>query len=285
MLTMERSLEFFADGRVVIKEDDQPVNVIDTQGNVKTLIRLLQFTTAKTFTLAPPDDNLPEVEMAQRRGAQRINSTGLDLIKSYESCELTAYQDQVGVWTIGYGHTQDVRPGMTITEAQADQFLQADVEEFEAAVAECVQVPLNDNQFSALTSFSFNLGAFSLFESTLLKLLNQGKTLEAANQFPRWNKAGGSPALGLTRRRLSERALFLGKDWRPYREFDMLRLSSPPLQGEFVRFVQETLKATGLNLTVNGVYDQNTEKAVIQFQQQQQLGADGVVGVETCQAF
>lgn len=281
---MERSLEFFADGRVVIKEDDQPIDVIETQGEVKALFRLLQFTTAKTFTLALPDQ-IPEIEMAQRRGTQRINQAGLDLIKGYEGCELTAYQDQVGVWTIGYGHTKGVRPGLTITQTQADQWLQEDVEEYETAVTECVQVNINENQFSALVSFSFNLGAFALFESTLLKLLNQGKILEAANEFPRWNKAGGAPALGLTRRRLSERALFLGKDWRPYRGFEMLRFSSPPMQGEFVRFVQTTVKNAGFNLSVNGKYDQDTEKAVTQFQQQKRLDADGVVGVETCKAF
>jgi GH24 family phage-related lysozyme (muramidase) len=282
---MERSLEFFANGCVVIKENGQPIEVIETQGEVKALFRLLQFTTAKTFTLALPDQPLPEIEMAQRRGTPRINQTGLDLLKGYEGCELTAYQDQVGVWTIGYGHTKGVRSGMTITQTQADQWLQEDVEEYEAAVTECVQANINNNQFSALVSFSFNLGAFALFESTLLKLLNQGKILEAANEFPRWNKAGGAPALGLTRRRLSERALFLSQDWRPYRAFEMLRPSNPPIQGEFVRFVQTTLKNAGFNLSVNGKYDQDTEKAVMQFQQQKQLDADGVVGVETCKAF
>lgn len=282
---MERSLELFADGRVVIKEDEQPVNVVETGGEAKALFRLLQFTTAKTFTVALPDQIIPEIEMAQRRGGQRINQAGLDLIKSYESCELVAYQDQVGVWTIGYGHTKGVTPGMTITQVQADQFLQDDVEEFEAAVTECVHANINDNQFSALVSFSFNLGAFSLFESTLLKLLNQGKIQEAANEFPRWNKAGGSPVLGLTRRRLAERALFLGETWQPYREFETLRLSNTPMQGVFVRFVQETLKNAGFDLTVNGIYDQETVKAVTQFQQQKGLDADGAVGVETCKAF
>lgn len=282
---MERSVELFTDGRVVIKADDQPINVIETGGEVKTLLRLLQFTTAKTFTVALPDQAIPEIEMAQRRGGQRINKAGLELIKSYESCELVAYQDQVGVWTIGYGHTKGVTPGMTITQAQADQFLQDDVEEFEAAVTECVHVNINDNQFSALVSFSFNVGAFALFESTLLKRLNGGKTQEAANEFPRWNKAGGSPALGLTRRRLAERALFLGKTWQPYREFETLRPSNPPMRGEFVRFVQETLKNAGFNLTVNGIYDQETVKAVTQFQQQKGLDADGAVGIETCKAF
>lgn len=280
---MERSLEFFANGYVVIREGDQPIKIIETQGEVKALLRLLQFTTAKTFTLV--DTALPEIEGAQRRGAQSINSAGLDLIKSYESCELTAYQDQVGVWTIGYGHTRDVQPNLTITEAQAEQWLQEDVEEYEAAVAEAVRIAINENQFSALVSFSFNLGASALFNSTLLKLLNQGKLQEAANEFPRWNKAGGAPALGLTRRRLSERALFLGKSWQPYREYETLRISNPPMQGIFVRFVQETLAKSGLNLVVNGTYDRNTEQAVKQFQQQKQLNTDGVVGVETCKVF
>jgi GH24 family phage-related lysozyme (muramidase) len=85
--------------------------------------------------------------------------------------------------------------------------------EFEEAVTEAVEVSINSNQFSALVSFCFNLGADSLFQSTLLKLLNQGDFQGAADQFPRWNKAGGQELEGLTRRRKAERALFLGQDW------------------------------------------------------------------------
>ena len=110
-------------------------------------------------------------------------------------------------------HTEGVYEGMTITEAAAEELLRKDLAEFEAAVSEAVQVSLNDNQFSALVSFSFNLGADSLFESTLLKLVNQGDFQGAADQFLRWNKAGGQELPGLTRRRQAERALFLGEDW------------------------------------------------------------------------
>jgi GH24 family phage-related lysozyme (muramidase) len=117
------------------------------------------------------------------------------------------------VWTIGYGHTKTAEPGMVITEAQAEELLREDLAEFEEAVTEAVEVSINSNQFSALVSFCFNLGAGSLFQSTLLKLLNQGDFQGAADQFPRWDKAGGQALEGLTRRRKAERALFLGQDW------------------------------------------------------------------------
>ena len=127
--------------------------------------------------------------------------------------ELEAYLDAVDVWTIGYGHTKTAEPGMVITEAQAEELLREDLAEFEEAVTEAVEVSINSNQFSALVSFCFNLGAGSLFQSTLLKLLNQGDFQGAADQFPRWDKAGGQALEGLTRRRKAERALFLGQDW------------------------------------------------------------------------
>ncbi len=147
------------------------------------------------------------------RGGMTINQDGVNLIKSFEGMELEAYLDAVGVWTIGYGHTQGVYEGMTITEGQAEELLIKDLAEFEAYVSEAVQVSINDNQFSALVSFTFNLGAGSLFESTLLKLLNQGDFQGAVDQFPIWNKAGSQELEGLTRRRKAERALFLGEDW------------------------------------------------------------------------
>ena len=130
--------------------------------------------------------------------------------------ELEAYQDAVDVWTIGYGHTKTVEPGMIITEAQAEELLREDLAEFEEAVTEAVEVSINSNQFSALVSFCFNLGAGSLFQSTLLKLLNQGDFQGAADQFPRWNKAGYQVLEGLTRRRKAERALYLGQDWTAF---------------------------------------------------------------------
>ncbi|MFM7428090.1 MAG: lysozyme [Elainella sp.] len=143
----------------------------------------------------------------------RINSKGIRLLKSFEGLELKAYQDAVGVWTIGYGTTRGVRPGMVITEAQAEDLMKQDLRRFEQAIQDLVTVPLTSDQFSALVSFAYNVGEGALASSTLLRLLNQKNYQGAAEQFLRWDKAGGQALLGLTRRRRAERALFLGQDY------------------------------------------------------------------------
>ncbi|WP_370584688.1 lysozyme [Oculatella sp. LEGE 06141] len=140
---------------------------------------------------------------------RQINTQGLELLKSFEGLRLTAYRDAVGVWTIGYGTTTGVRPGMRITQSQAEALLRQDLLRFETAVNNLVKVPLTDNQFSALVSFTYNVGERALGTSTLLRLLNQGNYRGAANEFLRWNKAGGRVLAGLTRRRNAERTLFL----------------------------------------------------------------------------
>ena len=152
-------------------------------------------------------------------GSEQINSAGLKLVEEFEgyakklqdgSERVMAYRDSVGVLTIGFGHTgSDVTEGKIISRAQAEQLLKEDLKEAETGVNRLVKVPLNDNQFSALVSFVFNLGAGTLEKSTLLKLLNQSKYQEAADQFLRFDKAGGKVLAGLTRRREAERKLFL----------------------------------------------------------------------------
>ena len=210
---MERILKIFPDGSIYEYKDGLAVKAIPTHKQVKLLQKALQFTLAETFTIAAVDQVTPVVTDSATRGGMTINSEGVNLIKSFEGMELEAYLDAVDVWTIGYGHTKTAEPGMVITEAQAEELLREDLAEFEEAVTEAVEVSINSNQFSALVSFCFNLGAGSLFQSTLLKLLNQGDFQGAADQFPRWDKAGGQALEGLTRRRKAERALFLGQDW------------------------------------------------------------------------
>lgn len=139
----------------------------------------------------------------------KTNKDGLDLIKSFEGLYLKAYKDMVGVWTIGWGCTVGVHDGMVITEAQAEDLLQKELSTFEVGVPKYVTAPLNENEFAALVSFSYNLGLGSLQHSTLVKFLNNGDRANAADQFLVWNKAGGQPVAGLTRRRSAERALFL----------------------------------------------------------------------------
>lgn len=134
---------------------------------------------------------------------------GIDLIKKYESCKLTAYLCPAKVWTIGYGHTQGVKQGDKITQAQADKFLADDLESFEYYVRAVVFKELNQSQFDALVSFVFNGGSGNFKKSTLLKLLNEGKFTQAALEFSKWNKADGKVLEGLTKRRESERLLFV----------------------------------------------------------------------------
>lgn len=148
----------------------------------------------------------------------KTSQKGIELIKKFEGCKLTAYRDSVGVWTIGFGHTKDVKADMVITAGQAEQFLKDDVVYFENGVnklLKTLKAPVTQNQFDALISFAFNLGLGNLRKSTLAKKLyvmqqNDRDSVQAvADEFPRWNKAGGQVLTGLTHRRNAERALFL----------------------------------------------------------------------------
>lgn len=139
----------------------------------------------------------------------KINQEGLNLIKDFEGCRLKAYLCPAGVWTIGYGHTQGVKPDMVITQLDADRFLLQDLKRFEEAVSSLVKVPITPNQFSALVSFAYNVGTGALYDSTLLRKLNNKDYKGAANEFLRWNKAGGKVLPGLTKRRIAERDLFI----------------------------------------------------------------------------
>lgn len=139
----------------------------------------------------------------------KISNNGIDLIKSFEGLRLKAYKDSVGVSTIGYGHTKNVKMGDVISLKTAEQFLLDDIRIFEEGVLALVQVEITQNMFDALVSFSFNLGLGNLAKSTLLKKINSKLFKEAGNEFVRWNKAGGVVLKGLTRRRLLEKELFL----------------------------------------------------------------------------
>lgn len=142
---------------------------------------------------------------------------GIALIKKFEGCRLAAYPDPGtggDPWTIGYGWThpvdgKPVRPGMTIDEVTADRLLKTGLVGYENDVLKVVRVKLTQGQFDALVSFAYNVGSRALSTSALLKKLNTGDYAGAADEFLRWNKAGGKVLNGLTRRREAERALFL----------------------------------------------------------------------------
>jgi lysozyme len=182
--------------------------------------------------LAGSDENLPEIlarQMTQKkvnwtslgkeplkhsgkkdgvRMAMTYSQDGIHLTESFESCRLTAYLDSVGVPTIGWGHTSGVKPGMTCTQAQADQWLQEDVQSSVNTVNSMVKVQLTQQEFDALVDFTFNLGSGNLQHSTLLRLLNAGNFSAAADEFDKWDRAGGQVMAGLLRRRQSEEDLF-----------------------------------------------------------------------------
>ena len=136
------------------------------------------------------------------------SQNGIELIKEFEGRRLVAYQDSVGVWTIGYGHTKDVWEERLIIKSTADRLLAEDLAEFEKYVDNLVEVPLTQNQFDALVAWTFNLGPTNLSESTLLKKLNAGDYDAVSSEMKRWNKAGGEVLEGLVRRRAAEATLF-----------------------------------------------------------------------------
>ena len=138
----------------------------------------------------------------------KTSQTGLDLIKKFEGCKLTAYQDLVGVWTNGWGNTHNVDPSSTITQEQADADLVKNVSDDELLVTHFVTSDINQNQFDALLSFAYNCGFHNLQVSTLLVKVNFGDFDGAAQEFLRWNHAGGKVLAGLTIRRQAESDLF-----------------------------------------------------------------------------
>ena len=138
----------------------------------------------------------------------KLGERGTEILKYFEGCKLTAYQDSVGVWTIGYGHTKGVYDGMTITQDEAEQMLLTELEEYEGYIESMVTVPLTQNQFDALVVWIYNLGPTNFRNSTLLKELNAGNYNAAGQEITRWNKAGGKVLAGLVKRREAEAELF-----------------------------------------------------------------------------
>ena len=163
---------------------------------------------------------------------REINQAGLELIKSFEglpdgdpsTVNLDPYLDPVGIWTIGWGHAirvgndylrgpqnraraRALYPG-GITIQQAEMILRGDLMDTCRDVEAAVTVPLTDNQFAALVSFTFNLGVGNLRKSTLLRLVNAGDFAGASQEFKKWNRSGGRVLAGLTRRREAEATLF-----------------------------------------------------------------------------
>ena len=142
----------------------------------------------------------------------RTTEGGRTIIKRHEGLKLNVYNDQAGHPTIGYGHKllpTEIGLVNAITLGQAEEYLTSDLKTAEDAVNNLVEVPLNQNQFNALVSFVYNIGSGAFKNSTMLGLLNEGNYKLAAEEFSRWNRAGGKVSKGLTNRREQEKRLFL----------------------------------------------------------------------------
>ncbi|VXA57511.1 Lysozyme [Acinetobacter proteolyticus] len=166
------------------------------------------------LTQAQVDDLNKVVDKLSPAQDMAISQVGINLITSFEDLRLAAYDDGVGVWTIGYGTTiypngVKVKRGDSCTKVQAMSFFQHDLRRFEAAVNSAVKVSVSQNQFDALVSLTYNIGETAFKESTLVKKLNAKDYTGAADQFPQWNRGGGKVMKGLVRRRAAERELFL----------------------------------------------------------------------------
>ena len=208
----------------------------------------------------------------------KTGQAGLNLIKQFEGCRLTAYKCPAGVLTIGYGHTAGVKAGQTITQAQADKMLVEDVERFERNVNKYYdKYRWNQNEFDALVSFAFNLGS--------IDQLTAGGTRSReviAEKMLQYNKAAGKVLAGLTRRRQAEKELFLknctGATIKAAEELPTLREGS---RGLYVEELQEMLDKRGYTLKVDGIFGSKTLEAVKAFQADNGLKVDGVVGEKT----
>ena len=163
------------------------------------------------------DNLLDAFSVPRENGGLAVSQRGIDLIKEFEGLRLTAYPDPGtggAPWTIGWGATTDetgrtIRPGKVWTRDRADKRLEAHVAQFAAEVTRALDgAPTTQAQFDAMVSFAFNLGTPNFAGSTLLRKHKAGDYTGAANEFARWNKAGGRVMPGLTRRRAAEAALY-----------------------------------------------------------------------------
>jgi lysozyme len=210
-----------------------------------------------------------------------ISKKGIDLIKKYEGCHLVAYRCPAGIWTIGYGHTKNVRQGMKITQAQADEYLMQDCQASVNAVNKLGR-NFNQNQFDALVSFTFNCGA-----GNLKTLCHNRKAEVIAEKILLYNKGGGVVLNGLVKRRKDERALFLTpietEGQMSITESQNATSTYPTLKvgskGEYVKKLQKFLQDKNIyHGAIDGIFGAITKQAVIEWQGYCEIVKDGIVG-------
>lgn len=143
----------------------------------------------------------------------KLSQRGIDLIKQFEGYSSKAYPDPAtggAPWTIGYGTTKGIKPGMVITAEQAEKMLRDEVAKFESGVSSLITAPTTQGQFDAMVSLAYNIGLGNFGKSTLLKKHNARCYTCAADQFRVWNRANGKVMNGLTKRRAAEREVYMG---------------------------------------------------------------------------
>ncbi len=143
--------------------------------------------------------------------ALSLSAAALVGIATHEGYVGQAYRDIVGVWTIGFGTTEGVKPNQTITPVQAISRALTDAQKFEGALKQCVTVPLHQYEYDAYVSLSYNIGSGAFCRSTLVKKLNAGDYDGACKEILKWNRAGGKEVRGLTIRRQQEYVLCMGQ--------------------------------------------------------------------------
>lgn len=206
------------------------------------------------------------------------------LIRTFEPLHLRAHQDAGGPWTVGYGHTLTARPGTTISSETAERLLDSDLARLALALTPRLPEQLLPHQRAALVALSFNLGVSTLLRSSLLGALLRGDPVRAAAEFFRWYGHPYQPRRSCLPRRLAERALFLGQDWRPWQGWQphpTLSLGCVPETAAAAMAtlqIQTCLNQAGIAVCPDGRFGPETDAALRQFQRDRRVTVDGIAG-------
>ena len=222
----------------------------------------------------------------------QLSQKGLDLIKEFEGCRLTAYQDAVGIWTVGYGCTSadksitgvEIRKGLTITKTVAENWLKLTTDKkYGANVMKYdSKYHWNQNQYDALVSFAYNIGSIDQLTQNGTRTIAQ-----ISEKILAYDKAGGKTLAGLTRRRKAEKELFDTPVKKTTKKAYSGTFPTLPRRGYFqlkdsgiqVEYLQKFLNWYGYkNVRVNGKYNTETMSAVVMFQKSEKLATDGLFG-------
>lgn len=212
----------------------------------------------------------------------KTGQAGINLIKQFEGCRLEAYKCPAGRWTIGYGHTANVKQGDKISQTQADAFLKADLEKYEKCVEKYNnKYSWSQDEFDALVSFAYNLGSID-------QLVANGTRDRAtiAEKMLLYNKAAGKVLAGLTKRREAERSLFLSGGSASTSTTTTRATVKYGSRGADVTYLQECLNKRSYSVgSVDGIFGYKTLAAVKAFQADNGLSVDGIVGPKTWDAL